>query len=131
MSGDFLGYLGVGTVIKARHVENFRKQTASVSPGFFSAVAANLLNPHPWLFWMTVGGPTVVRSWRFEPMHALAFTLGFYLLLVGSKIGVAWLLARTRGRLSLNWYKRLLVVCGVILAAIGFLFIAGPIVTGN
>ncbi len=41
-------------------------------------VAANLVNPHPWLFWITVGAPILVGAWRSGPSEAAAFLVGFY-----------------------------------------------------
>jgi threonine/homoserine/homoserine lactone efflux protein len=82
-------------------------------------VLVNVLNPHPYLFWATVGGPALVSGWRISPWHALAFLVAFYLLLVGSKVLVAWLVGRQGGRLSLSWYRRVLVGCGLLIVAMG------------
>jgi threonine/homoserine/homoserine lactone efflux protein len=79
----------------------------------------NALNPHPYLFWATVGGPILVRGWRISPWHALAFLVAFYLLLIGSKVLVAWFVGRHGSGLSLAWYRRVLVSCGVLLVAMG------------
>jgi threonine/homoserine/homoserine lactone efflux protein len=86
-------------------------------------VAVNALNPHPYLFWTTVGAPALVGGWRISPWHALAFVLAFYALLVGSKIVVAWLVSRQAGGLSLTWYRRVLQGCGVMLLGMGGLLI--------
>jgi threonine/homoserine/homoserine lactone efflux protein len=75
----------------------------------------NLLNPHPYLFWMTVGGPAVVSGWRISPWYTLAFLLSFYVLLIGSKVVVAWLVSRKAGSLSVTWYRRILAGCGLLL----------------
>jgi threonine/homoserine/homoserine lactone efflux protein len=83
----------------------------------------NALNPHPYLFWATVGGPTLVNGWRASPWHALAFLLSFYLLLVGSKVLVAWLVSSQSARLSVTWYRRLLMGCGLAMLAMGGLLI--------
>jgi threonine/homoserine/homoserine lactone efflux protein len=83
----------------------------------------NLFNPHPYLFWLTVGGPTVVRGWQVSPWHALAFVASFYAMLVGSKMAVAWVVSRQRGRLSLIWYRRVLAACGLVMLALGGLLI--------
>lgn len=82
-------------------------------------VLVNALNPHPYIFWATVGGPALVSGWRISPWHALAFMVAFYLLLVGSKVLVAWLVGRQGGRLSLTWYRHALVGCGMLILAMG------------
>lgn len=82
-------------------------------------VLVNALNPHPYIFWATVGGPALVSGWRISPWHALAFVVAFYLLLVGSKVLVALLVGRQGDRLSLTWYRYALVGCGILIVAMG------------
>jgi threonine/homoserine/homoserine lactone efflux protein len=79
----------------------------------------NALNPHPYLFWATVGGPALVSGWKTSPWYALAFLLPFYALLVGSKMMVAWLVSSRSEGLSAIWYRRLLAGCGVLLLFMG------------
>jgi threonine/homoserine/homoserine lactone efflux protein len=82
-------------------------------------VVVNALNPHPYLFWATIGGPALVTGWRTSPAHGLAFLVPFYLLLVGTKMAIAWLVSRQAGGLSLAWYRRALVGCGLLMLAMG------------
>ena len=89
----------------------------------WQGAAVNVLSPHPYLFWLTVGGPTVVRGWQVSPWHALAFVAPFYTMLVGSKMAVALVVSRQRGRLSLTWYRRVLAACGLVMLAMGGLLI--------
>ena len=86
-------------------------------------VIVNLLNPHPYLFWATIGGPTLVNGWRTSPGYALAFLVPFYVALVGSKVALAWLVGSQSGRLSETWYRRLLMGCGVLLLGMGGLLL--------
>lgn len=78
-------------------------------------VVVNATNPHPYLFWATIGAPILVRGWRTSPWLALAFLLPFYGLLVGSKVVVAWLVSRGTGALSETLHQRILVGCGVLM----------------
>ncbi|WP_066364323.1 LysE family translocator [Herbidospora mongoliensis] len=92
-------------------------------------VLVNLLNPHPWLFWITVGGPSVVAAWETGLSAAAAFLAGFYLLLVGSKVILAALVSAGRHRLSPRAYRLTLAASGLLLAGAGvWLIIQG--VTG-
>ena len=68
----------------------------SVSGGFGKAVTTNILNPHPYLFWFTVGGLSLAEAARIGPVALGAFTLGFLGCLVGSKVVMALALARVR-----------------------------------
>lgn len=63
------------------------------------AVLVNALSPHPWLFWLAVGGPLLVEAGHRSAVLAVAFAAGFYITLVGAKVAVAGLLdaARRRG----------------------------------
>jgi threonine/homoserine/homoserine lactone efflux protein len=129
----WVGTVG-GLVVIWLGVEIFRSVRGVNLPGdesgdgnprreLWRGAAVNILNPHPYLFWATVGAPALVGGWRISAWHALAFLTSFYALLVGSKIGVAWLVSRKSGGLSLTWYRRVLLGCGVLLLAMGGLLI--------
>ncbi len=63
-------------------------------------VLVNLLSPHPYLFWLLVGAPTLVASTTAAGVGGgAAFIAGFYGSLVGSKVTLALLTARA-GRLT-------------------------------
>lgn len=49
----------------------------------------NVLSPHPWLFWFTVGAPLLHKAWVEQPARALVFLTAFYSFLMGSKIVIA------------------------------------------
>jgi threonine/homoserine/homoserine lactone efflux protein len=87
-------------------------------------IMVNYLNPHPWLFWIGVGGPVLVSAWRDTAWRAGAFLIGFYLLLVGTKTAIAGVVALGRGRLSQRWYRSVLSGSGGLLAVAGVALIA-------
>lgn len=68
-------------------------EAAPIEGGFLKAVAMNGLNPNPYIFWSTVGGPTLIRGWAESPSHDLSFILGFYLTLIGGLAGYILLFA--------------------------------------
>ncbi|WP_352231765.1 LysE family transporter [Microtetraspora sp. NBRC 16547] len=86
-------------------------------------VAVNMLNPHPWLFWIAVGAPIFATAWERAPTAALAFTGGFYLVLVGSKVVLAALIGAGRHRLGVRGYRVLLAGSAVLLAVTGLLLL--------
>jgi threonine/homoserine/homoserine lactone efflux protein len=93
-------------------------QTADAAPcSWRKGVLTNLLNPSPWLFWITVGAPTLTKALGESPAAAAAFITGFYLLLVGSKVLLAVVAGRSRSLLSGAAYRRTLQVLGLLLAA--------------
>jgi threonine/homoserine/homoserine lactone efflux protein len=52
-------------------------------------ILANAFNPHPYLFWFSVGAPTMVKAMKASIVAPLAFICGFYTQLLGSKVLVA------------------------------------------
>lgn len=66
----------------------------------------NAVNPHPWLFWLAVGAPTLLGAWTSGgALGAGSFLAGFYGTLVGSKVGIALVLGRARGRVGGRGYR--------------------------
>jgi threonine/homoserine/homoserine lactone efflux protein len=72
---------------------------------WLKGILTNLLSPHPWLFWMTVGAATLAKAIAQSWLVAAAFLFGFYLLLVGSKVLIALLTARSRKLLAGRAYR--------------------------
>lgn len=87
-------------------------------------VAVNLLSPHPWLFWFSVGAPATVAAWGRSPGRAGAFVAGFYLLLVGSKLVVAFVAASGRHLLSDSSQALLARIGGGVIVVMGLLLVA-------
>lgn len=120
--GLFLIFLGVQEIVRARRAtlsHPGEKRTEDLT----QAILVNLLNPHPWVFWFSVGGPLVVRAWALSPIDGSSFLVSFYALLVGSKIMLAWLVARSRNRLRSEWYRWIVQTCGVMLIVVGILLV--------
>ena len=115
--GLFVMVLGVDTYRKAdwASFEDRGVDPRDLRRGFIT----NILSPHPWLFWLGVGGPLLVSAWGKGAFPAGAFLLGFYGLLVGTKLFLAWGVAHGRGVLSLAWYRRILAGSGVLLVVLG------------
>jgi threonine/homoserine/homoserine lactone efflux protein len=59
-------------------------------------ILTNVLSPHPYLFWVSVGAPTMARASGVNLLAPAAFIVGFYACLVGSKIVLAVLVGRSR-----------------------------------
>jgi threonine/homoserine/homoserine lactone efflux protein len=81
-------------------------------------VILNLLNPAPYLFWATVGGPLIVQPREGRIAAAALFLVSFYTLLVGSKLTLAWLTGKTRQLLSSRGYIWMMRLMGLFL--VGF-----------
>jgi threonine/homoserine/homoserine lactone efflux protein len=118
-------WLGIETLRSARHASLPEKSGQSGNPNreLWRGALVNFLNPHPYLFWATVGGPALVRSWRVSPWYTLVFVLSFYAMLIGSKVVIAWLVSSRAGWLSVSWYRRVLAALGLVLLVMGGLLI--------
>ncbi|MCC7410599.1 MAG: LysE family translocator [Gammaproteobacteria bacterium] len=80
-----------------------------------TGVIANLSNPAPYLFWLGVGAPLIARSAAGGWWRVAAFIGAFYACLVGGKILLTWLVARSRGRLDSLWYRSIMRFLGALL----------------
>jgi len=74
------------------------------SKSFAKGVLANALSPHPYLFWFSVGAPTMTKAMSQNISAPLAFIISFYVFLVGSKILLAVLIGKSKFLLSGNAY---------------------------
>ena len=91
----------------------------TASRDLWQGAAVNLLNPHAWLFWATVGGPIVARSWPESPLNACVFFLLFEAFIVGSKATLALGIARARHRIQGRAYSWVLRLLGTALLGFG------------
>jgi threonine/homoserine/homoserine lactone efflux protein len=114
--GCFILYMGVES-IRAKGVSlAVGEQPRSLSRG----ILANALSPHPYLFWFSVGAPTVIKAMNLDFTAAAAFIIGFYTFLVGSKILLAVLVGRSRSFLSGTPYRYVMRFLGLVLIALAF-----------
>lgn len=123
-------YLGIETARTAQHVEDLEVgENVSVRREMGKGVLVNVLNPNPYLFWGTVGGPLLLQAYARHPAWAVAFLSVFYTLLVGSHVGLAVLVHHQRDGLRGHWYRRTLWVLAAILVLIGIRLIIQQIWT--
>ncbi len=108
----FVAYLGYESLsVKEFPVGAGDSGSRSLKKG----VVANLLNPHPYLFWFSVGSPLVMKAYASGLLSAAAFVGSFYVLLVGSKVAVAVAVSRSRDLLAGNAYRYTMMALGVVL----------------
>ena len=91
----------------------------SISKGFM----ANLLNPHPYMFWFVVGAPKLIEAAEIGWMTTVAFIVGLYVCLIGAKILVAFLVGRSRAFLKSRGYLYVNRILGVVLAGFAIFFL--------
>ena len=116
MGGFFVLYLGYQSI----RTKGIELRSQGIRPNSLTkGILANVLNPHPYLFWFSVGAPTVTKAMNQGIFAPLAFIGSFYALLVGSKIVIALLVGKSRSFLAGNAYI-------YIMRFLGLLFVSYP-----
>lgn len=112
LGGLFILYLAYES-LKTRGVE--LNLSAVNATSFKKGVITNALNPHPYIFYMTVGSPIIYRSIQQNILATLSFVGSFLVLLVGSKVVLAMVVERSRSFLKGRLYIWVMRVLGVLL----------------
>lgn len=131
---DFKSILGIislvgGCVILYMGYESMRPQAVDLdvpqagSQSLLKGILANALSPHPYLFWMSVGGPIMAKAMDVTVVALIAFIGGFYVCLIGSKILLAILVGRSKSFLHGKPYIYIMRALGCALCVLAlFLF---------
>jgi len=120
LGGIFLFYLGIKNFrSKPSKNEKSGQYRTSIKYG----IITNLLSPHPYLFWITVGAPTFIKASRVDAAGGYLFVGSFYLLFFGSKIVVAILTGFFKDLLKGKSYENTLKALGVIIIVLAFVMI--------
>jgi threonine/homoserine/homoserine lactone efflux protein len=109
-----MGYQGVRTKGVEINLEGIKPNS------FAKGILANALSPHPYLFWFSVGAPTMTRAMSQGISAPLAFIISFYVFLVGSKIVLAVLTGRSKSLLSGSGYIYTMRFLGLLLCLLAF-----------
>jgi len=91
------------------------------------AVGVNLLNPNPYIYWVSISGPLVLTAARTSIPAAAAFVILFYVGLVGIKATIGFVAGGARHRLNttaLVWANR---VVGVVMVGFAMVLLSKAI----
>ena len=116
--GSLILFMGYET-IRSKGCEFDFKKTESNS--LLKGILVNALSPHPYLFWFSVGAPTMTKAMSVSIFALLAFIGCFYILLVGSKILLAVLVGKSRAFLRGNIYIYIMRCLGLALGVLAFI----------
>ena len=115
----FLFYLAIESLsFKGSDIDTEAKPR-SVKKGLIT----NLLNPSPYIFWFSIGAPTVVKAMDIGLLSASLFIFAFYFSLVGSKIMVAFVTGRYRHFLKSRNFIYTIRALGLVLLIFAALFL--------
>ncbi|MCK5372500.1 MAG: hypothetical protein KAQ62_28250, partial [Cyclobacteriaceae bacterium] len=79
--------------------------------------------PHPYLFWITIGAPTFIKASKSGTSNSFAFIIGFYLLLVSSKVIIALISSKVKGFLNSSSFKMTMKLIGAFLLVLAVVMI--------
>lgn len=86
-------------------------------------VIANFLSPHPYLFWLSIGGPIIFKSLDIHFSAPILFILGFYSLLIGSKIGIVLVVEKSKLFIESKYYLYIVRALGIALILFALFFV--------
>jgi len=116
----FLTYLGV-TNLRAKIGEFEPKATGGNA--LVRGIVTNLLNPSTYMFWLTIGGPTILESAQVHISATVLFILGFYVTLIGSNVAVVMIVGKSRTLAKSRYYAYVIRVLGIVLIVFAASFI--------
>jgi threonine/homoserine/homoserine lactone efflux protein len=120
LGAAFIAYLAFESItIKGIELNLEEVKAQSLKRG----IITNLLSPHPYLFWITIGAPLLLKGYRTNVLSVFFFLSGFYLFLVGSKIVIALMVDKYKSFLKSNAYVYIVKTLGLILLVFSALFI--------
>ena len=112
LGGFFVLYLGYEG-LRTKGVElNLEEQSSNALK---KGVITNALNPHPYVFYVTVGAPIIFKALEENIIDAAAFLGSFLFLLVGSKVILAIIVGKSRTFLKGNAYINIMRILGILL----------------
>ena len=110
--GLFILYLGYDS-LKTKGVE--LELSRPYPNSFRKGVVTNALNPHPYVFYMTVGAPIIFKGINQNFLSAFVFFGTFIFFLVGSKVLLAMGVERSRSFLKGSVYIWVMRILGILL----------------
>ncbi|KKH95424.1 lysine transporter LysE [Methanosarcina sp. 1.H.T.1A.1] len=120
LGASYLIHSGIESLkIKKDSVElNLEKKDA-----LKKGVIVNFGNPHPYIFWISIGGPLILKSLNTHIWATILFIAGFYSLLVGSKVIVALIVEKSKSFINSKYYFSIIRVLGIAQIVFGLTFI--------
>ncbi len=115
-----ISLLGSGFVLYLAY-ESFTTSTGGAAmitdqpKSLCKGVIINALNPHPYIFWLTVGAPLLIVVKQANVYFPFIFLLCFYSMLVGSKIFLALVTGEFSTFLKSRGYVAIMKILGILL----------------
>jgi threonine/homoserine/homoserine lactone efflux protein len=117
LGGIFLVYLAYVS-IRTKGVEVDMDEELPYS--FMKGAIVNALNPHPYVFWVTIGAPLIIKSLAESYIAPVLFVGSFFGCLVGSKVLLVIITGKSRHFLTGRSYLYIMRVLGIVLLFFAF-----------
>lgn len=118
LGAGYILYLAYGGWMSGRiDPEEVKAPSNGLLKGFYT----NMLSPHPYLFWFTVGSPIIIKASRQSFATAAMFILFFYIFILGSKISIAVIAGNYRKNFNI-YYSAIQKVLAIVLVMFSLLF---------
>ena len=99
-------------------------ETVTAAPqSIRKGILANIFNPNPYVFWVSVGAPIVINALDVSVLAAVLFLFAMYACLVGSKMLTALILGKSRQFLKNKYYINILRLLGVVLLVFAIIYL--------
>lgn len=96
------------------------------SNSFTKGILVNVLSPHPYVFWFSVGAPTLNKAFNHSIASFSLFLISFYFFIVGAKVLLAILTGKSKSYLTGKAYIYTMRFLGFTLCVLSiFLFYEG------
>lgn len=117
---SYLIYSGIESLkIKKDSIElNIEKEDA-----LKKGIIVNFGNPHPYVFWFSIGGPIIFKSLNTHISATILFILGFYSFLVGSKVVVTLIVEKSKSFINSKCYFSIIRTLGIAQIVFGLAFV--------
>jgi len=99
------------------------KLNAEKKDALKKGVIVNFGNPHPYIFWLSIGGPIIFKSLSIHIWATILFIAGFYLFLVGSKVIVALIVEKSKSFINSRYYFSIICALGIAQIIFGLTFV--------
>jgi len=120
LGAAFLFYLGFESLFfHGVDIKEDLKKPQSLKKGIF----ANFLNPHPYIFWLSIGAPTVIKAHQINVLFPVLYLGGFYFCIVGAKITLALFVGKSKHLLKSKLYIYTNKFLGILLLLFAILFL--------
>ena len=118
LGGIFLVYLAYVSMRTKGVKVNIDEE---VPYSFMKGAIVNALNPHPYVFWVTIGAPIIIKSLAESYIAPVLFVGSFFGCLIGSKVLLVVIAGKSRHFLTGRSYLYIMRALGIVLLFFAFL----------